>query len=159
MALSPSGQFLAYAVRNEISVWRLEPRELVASLPGDTTVRDIVFDPDARVMAMLTPRFLRLWRIEDRRRLAELALEARWADEEEAPRIGFHRGGEVLSLSVFSDVARVWLWRADDLIDAACAWLADVSRAQEQLVDFLGEEPPAVQCVRDERSAACASPN
>ncbi len=146
VAFSPAGESLtdtlvATASKDQTArVWETSSGKQIARFTHDDSVSAIAFTPDGKYLATASEDHTTgVWEIASGRQSAYLP------HEDSVNGVVFSPDGKYLATASMDGIARLWLWRSEDLIVEAQARLTR-NLTQTEWQQYLGEEPYRKTC-------------
>jgi WD40 repeat protein len=125
VAFSPSGSLLAAAGGDEVRVWRVGDRSLVAAFRCRGELASVAFDPSGqRVAAGGSTGAVWVWDLRSKRRIVRVA-----AHRDTVTAVGFSADGRYLVTAGHDGAARVWTVPGGDLVTAFHTRAAELESA------------------------------
>jgi hypothetical protein len=147
VAFSPDGKWVVSgSLDGTARVWEAATGKEVARLTHDDYVTAVAFSPDGRwVVSGSDGGTTRVWDAATGTEVARLAHGDDVTAVAFSPDGGWVVSGSGDSFESRDNTARVWRWRAEDLIDLACSRLTR-NLTQAEWKQYLGDEPYRKTC-------------
>ncbi len=131
MRFSPEGRFFGASTYSQLTIWEVSTGKQVARFArGPAYSPDLAFSPSGRYVAE-TSEFARIWDVAAGREVA------RFPHGYNRP-IRFTPDGHRIVTTGKDGTARVWFWRAEDLVAEACSRL-ERNLTHQEWQTYLGE--------------------
>ena len=147
VAFSPDGSYLATGSLSTARIWETSTGRQVAEFVHERPINALVFSRDGRSLVTATgssvvrahPHLATVWDVASGRELTRIP------HDEGVLAVAISPDGKYIASGSYDRNARLWLWRAEDLIQEGCARLTR-NLSPEEWSRYIGAEPFRYTC-------------